>query len=38
MRDIELYQHPTSLPEGKKDKDFVKKPDLENIKLEKKSV
>ena len=26
--DLELYQHANSLPEGKKDKDFVKKPDL----------
>ena len=26
--DIELYQHSTSLPEGKKDKLFQKKPDL----------
>ncbi len=26
--DIELYQHATSLPEGKKDVDFQKKPEL----------
>ena len=37
MRDIELYQHATSLPEGKKDKDFVKKPDLA-LKLIKKTL
>ncbi len=35
--DIELYQHATSLPEGKKDKDFVKKPDLA-LKLIKKTL
>jgi hypothetical protein len=26
--DLELYQHATSLPEGKKDQEFQKKPDL----------
>jgi SRSO17 transposase len=26
--DVELYQHADSLPKGKEDKDFVKKPDL----------
>ena len=26
--DVELYQHADSLPQGKEDKDFVKKPDL----------
>ena len=26
--DIELYEHADSLPSGKKDKDFIKKPDL----------
>lgn len=35
--DIELYQHADSLPEGKKDKDFVKKPDLA-LKLIKKTI
>jgi SRSO17 transposase len=28
MRDIELYQHGDSLPEGKKDPEFKKKPTL----------
>ncbi len=28
MRDVELYQHADSLPKGKEDKDFVKKPDI----------
>ncbi|NJK58919.1 MAG: transposase [Pleurocapsa sp. SU_5_0] len=28
MRDIELYQHATSLAEGKKDSEFKKKPTL----------
>ncbi|MGK7934440.1 MAG: IS701 family transposase [Xenococcaceae cyanobacterium] len=35
--DIELYQHADSLPEGKKDKDFIKKPDLA-LKLIKKTI
>ena len=35
--DIELYEHADSLPEGKKDKDFVKKPDLA-LKLIKKTI
>lgn len=35
--DIELYQHANSLPEGKQDKDFVKKPDLA-LKLIKKTL
>ena len=35
--DIELYEHADSLPEGKKDKDFVKKPDLA-LKLSKKTI
>ena len=26
--DVELYQHADSLPEGKEDKDFIKKPDI----------
>ncbi len=26
--DVELYQHADSLPQGKEDKDFVKKPDI----------
>ncbi|GAC1457265.1 MAG: hypothetical protein NVSMB70_00890 [Chamaesiphon sp.] len=26
--DIEFYQHATSLPQGKQDKEFVKKPDI----------
>jgi len=35
--DIELSEHADSLPEGKKDKDFVKKPDLA-LKLIKKTI
>lgn len=35
--DIELDQHANSLPEGKQDKDFVKKPDLA-LKLSKKTL
>ena len=35
--DIELYQHANSLPEGKQDKDFVKKPDLA-LKLSQKTL
>jgi len=33
--DIALYQHADSLPEGKKDKDFIKKPDLALTLIEK---
>ena len=37
MRDIELYQHANSLPEGKKDPNFQKKPELA-LKLIDKSI
>lgn len=35
--DVELYQHADSLPKGKEDKDFVKKPDIA-LKLVKQTI
>lgn len=35
--DVELYQHADSLPQGKEDKDFTKKPDIA-LKLIKKTI
>ena len=35
MRDIELYQHATSLTEGKQDPEFKKKPTLAKTLIDK---